>query len=80
MIPKIAHHFTFESSNGCENIFTKEGRKQIIKDSNLHVMTSEVNATDYKKLQNISAFLKGENSIILLQIIQKSQNCSVGGQ
>jgi hypothetical protein len=34
-------------------------------------MTSEVTAADYKKLQNISTFLKGKNFIILLQIIQK---------
>ena len=24
-IPQIAHQFAFECSNGCENIFTKEG-------------------------------------------------------
>jgi len=45
---------------------------KIIRDSNVYVMTSEVSATDYKKLQNISAFLKGKNFIILLQIIQKT--------
>ena len=59
-IPKIAHQYAFECSNGCENIFTKEGRSKTIKDSNVYVMTSEVNAADYKKLLNISKFLKGE--------------------
>ena len=43
---KIMHQFAFECSNGCENIFTKEGRNKIIKDSNVCVMTSEVNATE----------------------------------
>ena len=59
-IPKIAHQYAFECSNGCENIFTKEGRSKTIKDSNVYVVTSEVNAADYKKLLNISKFLKGE--------------------
>ena len=59
-IPKIAHQYAFECSNGCENIFTKEGRSKTIKDSNVYVMTSEVNAADYKKLLNVSTFLKGE--------------------
>ena len=31
-----------------------------IKDSNVYVMTSEVNAANFKKLLNISKFLKGE--------------------
>ncbi len=34
-IPKIARQFDFECLNGCENIFTKEGRKRTIKDSNI---------------------------------------------
>ena len=51
-IPTIAHQYAFECSNGCENIFTKEGRSKTIKDSNVYVMTSEVNAADYKKLLN----------------------------
>jgi hypothetical protein len=59
-IPRVAHQFAFECSNGCENIFTKDGRSKIIRDSSVYVMTSEVTASDYKKLQNISAFLKGE--------------------
>ena len=59
-IPKIARQFAFECSNGCENIFTKEGRKRIVKDSNIYVMTSLVSSSHYKKLQEISKFLKGE--------------------
>lgn len=59
-IPRVAHQFAFECSNGCENIFTKNGRSKIIRDSSVYVMTSEVTAKDYRKLQNISAFLKGE--------------------
>jgi hypothetical protein len=60
-IPKIAHQYAFECSNGCENIFTKDGRNKTIRDSNVYVMNSEVNASDFKRLWNISAFLKGEN-------------------
>ena len=59
-IPKIARQFAFECSNGCENIFTKEGRKRIVKDSNIYVMTSLVSSSHYKNLQEISKFLKGE--------------------
>ena len=59
-IPRVAHQFAFECSNGCENIFTKNGRSKIIRDSRVYVMTSDVTAADYRKLQNISAFLKGE--------------------
>jgi hypothetical protein len=59
-IPKIAHQYAFECLNGCENIFTKEGQSKTIKDSNVYVMTSEVNAANYKKLLNISKFSKGE--------------------
>ncbi len=59
-IPKVAHQFAFECSNGCENIFTKDGRSKIIRDSSVYVMTSEVTAANYKRLQDISAFLKGE--------------------
>jgi hypothetical protein len=58
-IPRVAHQFAFECSNGCENIFTKDGRSKTIRDSSVYVMTSEVTASDYKKLQNISTFLKG---------------------
>jgi hypothetical protein len=60
-IPKIAHQYAFECSNGCENIFTKDGRNKTIRDSNVYVMNSEVNASDFKRLWNISRFLKGEN-------------------
>jgi hypothetical protein len=28
-IPRIAHQYAFECSNGCENIFTKEGRNPL---------------------------------------------------
>ena len=73
MIPKIVHPFAFECSNGCENIFDKEGRNKITKDSNVYVMTSEVNATDYKKLQSISKFLKGEEFYHLVADFPKSQ-------
>jgi hypothetical protein len=59
-IPSVAHQFAFECSNGCENIFTKDGQSKIIRGSNVYVMTSEVSATDYNKLQNVSTFLKGE--------------------
>ena len=65
-IPRVAHQFAFECSNGCENIFTKDGQSKIVRDSNVYVMTSEVTAADYKKLQNISAFLKGEEFYHLL--------------
>ena len=59
LIPKIARQFAFECSNGCENIFTKEGRKRIVKDSNIYAITSSVPSSHYKKLQEISKFLKG---------------------
>jgi len=52
-IPQIAHQFAFECSNGCENIFNKEGQNRKINDSNVYVMSSEMTASDYKKLQNI---------------------------
>ena len=41
-IPRVAHQFAFECSNGCENIITKDGRSKIIRDSSVYVMTSEV--------------------------------------
>jgi len=59
-IPRVSHQFAFECSNRYKHIFTKNGKNKIIKDLNVCIMTSEVNATDYKKLQNISAYLKGE--------------------
>jgi hypothetical protein len=59
-LPSVAHQFTIKCSNGCEYIFTKDGQSKIIRDSSDYVMTSEVTSADYKKLQNISAFLKGE--------------------
>ena len=34
-IPRVAHQFAFECSNGCENIFTKDGRSKIIRDSSV---------------------------------------------
>ena len=71
-IPRVAHQFAFECSNGCENIFTKNGRSKIIRDSSVYVMTSEVTAADYKKLQNISAFLKGEEFYHLVADFPKS--------
>lgn len=77
-IPRIAHQFAFECSNGCENIFTKDGRNKVIKDSNVYVMTSEVNATDYKKLQNISSFLKGEEFYHLVADYPKKPNLFSG--
>ena len=49
-IPRVAHQFAFECSNGCENVFTKDGRSKITRDSNVYVMTSEVTAAEYKKL------------------------------
>jgi hypothetical protein len=76
-IPRDAHQFAFQCSNWCENIFTKDGRRKFIMDSNVYVMSSEVTAADYKKLQNISAFLKGKNFIIVLQIFQTKQTCSM---
>jgi hypothetical protein len=58
-IPRVSHQFAFECSNGCENIFTKDGQSKIVRDSNVYALTSAVSAADYKKLQNISVFLKG---------------------
>jgi hypothetical protein len=57
-IPRVAHQFAFKCPNGCENIFTKDGRSKIIRDSNVYVMTSEATAANYKRLQDIAAFLK----------------------
>jgi hypothetical protein len=76
-IPRVAHQFAFECSNGYANMFTKDGQSKIIRDSKIYVMTSAVSATDYKKLQNISAFLKGKNFIILLQVIKNIFNGSL---
>jgi hypothetical protein len=72
-IPRVAHQLAFECSNGCENIFTKDGQSKIIRDSNVYVMTSEVTAADYKKLQNDSAFLKGEEFYHLVADFPKEQ-------
>lgn len=58
----------------CENIFNKDGRNKIIKDSNVYVMTSEVNAIDYKKLQKISAFLKRDEFYHLVAGFAKKPN------
>jgi hypothetical protein len=77
-IPRVAHQFAFECSNECENIFTKDGQSKIIRDSNVYVMTSEVTADDYKKLQNNSAFLKGEEFYHLVADFPKEQTCSMG--
>ncbi len=56
----MAHQFVLDCSNGCENIFIKESQNKKINDLNVYVMALEMNASDCKKLQNISAFLKGE--------------------
>ncbi len=74
-IPKIARQFAFECSNGCENIFTKEGQKRIVKDSNIYVMTSLVSSTHYKKLQEISKFLKGEEFYDIVGDCSKTAKC-----
>ena len=74
-IPKIARQFACECSNGCENIFTKEGRKRIVKDSNIYVMTSLVSSSHYKKLQETSKFLKGEEFYDIVGDHSKTANC-----
>lgn len=74
-IPKIARQFAVECSNGCENIFTKEGRKRKVKDSNVYVMTSVVTTSHYKKLQEISKFLKGEEFYDIVGDRSKAAKC-----
>ena len=58
-IPQIAHQFAFECSNGCENIFTKQGQNKKVNNSNVYVMASKLTASNYSRLKNISAFLNG---------------------
>ncbi len=79
-IPKIARQFAFECSIGCENIFTKEGRKRIVKDSNIYIMTTLVSSLHYKKLQEIFKFLKGEEFYDIVGVIPKQQNVFNGLQ
>jgi len=45
-IPRVAHQFAFACSNGCENVFTKDSRSKIIRDSYVYVMNSNVSAAD----------------------------------
>ena len=55
-IPQIAHQF--KCSNGCENIFTKQGRNKKVNNSNIYVMASKLTASNYLRLKNISAFIE----------------------
>ena len=71
-IPQIAHRFAFECSNGCENIFTKQGQNKKVNNSNVYVMASKLKASNYLRLKNISAFLKGNEFYDLQQVTQKN--------
>ena len=60
-IPPVAHPFAFECSNGCRNIYTKEGRAERVTSSNVYVMQSILNpgSMDEELLQ----YLENDSSI-----------------
>ena len=62
----VAHPFAFESSNGCQNIYTKEGRAEKVMSSNVYVMQSILNpgSMDEKLLQ----CLENDSSICVDEI------------
>ena len=67
-IPRVAHQYAFGFSNRCENIFTKAGQRIIIKESQVYVMTSELNVSYQRKLRGVPAFFKNDK---FFQIIKK---------
>jgi hypothetical protein len=49
-LPEVSWPYAYECANKCQDIFTAEGRKNLIQSSRLYIIESEVTANEFKKI------------------------------